>query len=119
MRVSELLACNADFYGQEQTREIKRLCAYFGLETAKRFRELSTGNKKKTVLVCALAAKPRVLVLDEPTSGLDPMVQRNLFSELKSLAAEGVTILLSSHNLPEVQEYCDRVAFYATARSSP
>ena len=111
MRVSELLKRNAGFYGQEQSDEIGRLCALFGLEGGKRFRELSTGNKKKVALVCALAAKPRVLILDEPTSGLDPMVQKDLFAELKRQAASGVTILLSSHNLAEVQEYCDRVAF--------
>lgn len=111
MRVSELLKRNAGFYGQKQSDEIKRLCALFGLEVGKRFRELSTGNKKKVSLVCALAAKPRVLILDEPTSGLDPMVQKDLFTELKRQAASGVTILLSSHNLTEVQEYCDRVAF--------
>lgn len=111
MRVSELLNYNAGFYKQEQTAEAKRLCALFGLDTGKRFRELSTGNKKKASLVCALAAKPRVLILDEPTSGLDPMVQKDLFSELKRQASAGVTVLLSSHNLAEVQEYCDRVAF--------
>ncbi len=111
MRVSELLKYNAAFYGHDQSSEAKRLCGLFGLEAGKRFRALSSGNKKKAALICAMAAKPRVLILDEPTNGLDPMVQKDLFSELKLLAAGGVTVLLSSHNLAEVQEYCDRVAF--------
>ncbi|MEA4921429.1 MAG: ABC transporter ATP-binding protein [Clostridiaceae bacterium] len=111
IKVSELLRRNAGFYQKEQEEEAARLCKLFDLETGKRFRELSTGNKKKASLVCALASKPRILILDEPTSGLDPMVQKDLFMELKSQAAQGVTILLSSHNLAEVQEYCDRVAF--------
>jgi len=61
--------------------------------------------------VCALAVKPKVLILDEPTNGLDPMMQKRLFTELKSQSANGVAVLLSSHNLGEVQEYCHRVAF--------
>lgn len=111
LKVGELLARNAGFYNQPQKEETARLCTLFGLDTQKRFRELSTGNKKKVSLVCALASKPRVLILDEPTSGLDPVVQHDLFLELKRQAAAGVTILLSSHNLAEVQEYCHRVAF--------
>lgn len=111
MKVSELFHYNEGFYGTHQKAEVERLCTLFGLDTKKRFRELSTGNKKKASLVCALAAKPKVLILDEPTSGLDPMVQKDLFTELKRQADSGVTILLSSHNLAEVQEYCHRVAF--------
>jgi len=87
------------------------LCKLFELDKSKRFYELSMGNKKKVSIICALAAKPKVLILDEPTNGLDPMMQKRLFKELKSQAANGVAILLSSHNLAEVQEYCDRVAF--------
>lgn len=56
-------------------------------------------------------AKPKIVILDEPTSGLDPVMQKNLFEELKRQTADGVTVLLSSHNLAEVQEYCQRVAF--------
>lgn len=111
MKVSELLRYNDGFYDQDQHREIQRLCDLFGLDVKKRFRELSTGNKKKASLVCALASRPKVLILDEPTAGLDPMVQKDLFAELKRQADKGVTILLSSHNLAEVQEYCHRVAF--------
>ncbi|NMR96348.1 ABC transporter ATP-binding protein, partial [Vibrio parahaemolyticus] len=50
-------------------------------------------------------------ILDEPTNWLDPMMQKRLFAELKKRSANGVSILLSSHNLGEVEEYCDRVAF--------
>lgn len=111
MKLSELLRCNARFYEREQDDEIQRLCTLFGIDQTKKFRELSMGNKKKAALICALAAKPKVLILDEPTNGLDPMVQRELFQELKRQAANGMAILLSSHNLAEVQEYCNRVAF--------
>ncbi|MDD4493687.1 MAG: ABC transporter ATP-binding protein [Eubacteriales bacterium] len=111
MRVSELLKRNGDFFGQSAQSESDRLYRLFDLDITKRFRELSTGNKKKVSVICALASKPKVVILDEPTSGLDPIMQKTLFEELKSLTADGVTVLLSSHNLAEVQEYCDRVAF--------
>ena len=111
IRVKELLTCNSGFYERDCAPETGRLCELFDIDVNKRFSELSTGNKKKVSIVCALAPKPKVVILDEPTSGLDPVMQRLLFNELKRQAADGVTVLLSSHNLTEVQEYCDRVAF--------
>lgn len=111
MRVGELLRRNAAFYANTDLDEMRRLCELFELDETKRFRELSTGNKKKVVLVCALSTNMRVLILDEPTSGLDPMVQKALFAELKRQTERGVCVLLSSHNLAEVGEHCDRVAF--------
>ncbi len=110
-KIGELLSVNSRFYGQNHDSEISRLCDLFEVDRKKRFRELSTGNKKKISIICALAAQPKVLVLDEPTNGLDPMMQSALFAELKNQTSKGVCVLLSSHNLPEVQEYCDRVAF--------
>lgn len=109
--VSELIRISNGFYNGSHEEEANRLCQLFELDTKKKFRELSMGNKKKVAIVCALAAKPKVLILDEPTNGLDPMMQKKLFNELKNQSANGVTTLLSSHNLGEVQEYCDRVAF--------
>ncbi len=111
MRVSELLKRNDSFYGQSVQSESKRLSRLFDLDITKQFRELSTGNKKKVSVICALAPRPKVIILDEPTSGLDPIMQKVLFEELRRITADGVTVLLSSHNLAEVQEYCDRVAF--------
>lgn len=116
MTVKELIKVSNGFYSGNFGQETKRLCEIFELDTAKQFEELSAGNKKKVAIVCALAIKPRVLILDEPTSGLDPVMQKRLFKELTSQAANGVSILLSSHNLGEVQEYCDRVAFIKQGR---
>lgn len=111
LRVEELLRRNAAFYGADCRAETKRLCDLFQLDTEKQFHALSTGNKKKVAILCALMAGPEVIILDEPTTGLDPVMQKHLFAELKRQAAQGATILLSSHNLAEVQEYCSRVAF--------
>ncbi len=112
MKMEELLKRNGNFYQSDgYGKEAERLCELFELNSSKRFRELSSGNKKKVAIVCAMASKPKVLILDEPTNGLDPMIQKRLFEELKSQTQRGVTVLLSSHNLAEVQLYCNRVAF--------
>ena len=111
LRVSELLSINSGFYKRDISDEAERLCALFSLDSKKRFRELSAGNKKKTALVCALSPQPDVIILDEPADGLDPLVQASLFSELKKRAAGGACILLSSHSLSDIQEHCSRAAF--------
>jgi ABC-2 type transport system ATP-binding protein len=111
MKVEELLYYNNLFYGKPVQQETSRLCRLFEVDRSKRFRELSTGNKKKVSIVCALGAKPKAVILDEPTSGLDPIMRKALFEELRRMVADGMTVLLSSHDLAEVEEYCDRVAF--------
>ncbi len=111
MTVIELIRVSNGFYNGLHNKEAERLCSLFELDSSKKFFELSMGNKKKAAIICALAAKPKVLILDEPTNGLDPMMQKRLFTELKNQSANGVSIMLSSHNLGEVQEYCHRAAF--------
>lgn len=111
MRIGELLRRNAAFYWGDYVAETKRLCDLFEIDTGKRFHELSTGNRKKVSILCALQPGSKVIILDEPTSGLDPAMQKALFAELKRQTEGGSTVLLSSHNLAEVQEYCGRVAF--------
>src|SRR6202035_5571252 len=59
---------------------------------------------------------PRLLVLDEPATGLDPAGMRDMRRLIRRLAGEGITVLLSSHQLPEVQELCDRVAIVDSGR---
>ncbi len=76
----------------------------------------SRGMLQRLGLAQALIGKPRILLLDEPASGVDPagvLLFRHLFRELRG---EGVTILLNSHQLDQVERVCDRVAFIATGR---
>lgn len=82
---------------------------YFELDLHKPFKELSLGNKKKVSIIQALLKNAKVLVLDEPTNGLDPLMQIKFFKLLQELREKGLTIFLSSHNLSEIQKYCDRV----------
>jgi ABC-2 type transport system ATP-binding protein len=82
----------------------------FELDTGRRFREYSKGNKQKVGLVIALQHKPELLILDEPTSGLDPLVQQTFFTTVGEQVKGGATVFLSSHILSEVEKTCDRVA---------
>lgn len=111
MKVRELIERNAGFYAIDCSLEAQRLRELFDVDENKRFHELSTGNKKKVSIVCALMTRPKVIILDEPTNGLDPVMQKKLFAELVERTNDGATVLLSSHNLAEVQAYCHRVAF--------
>jgi ABC-2 type transport system ATP-binding protein len=72
--------------------------------------EFSKGMRQKLALARAIVHEPRVLLLDEPTAGLDPRMARLVRDFIASLAAEGRTILLSTHNLEEAEQLCDRVA---------
>jgi ABC-2 type transport system ATP-binding protein len=70
----------------------------------------STGMKQRLGLAAALLHGPELLILDEPTNGLDPAGMREVRDLIGSLAAQGVTVFLSSHLLHEVEQICDRVA---------
>lgn len=75
-----------------------------------KFRHLSSGNKQKLGLILALMNEPKLLVMDEPTIGLDPLLQYEIYKILLEMRDKGATIFISSHNLPEVERLCDRVA---------
>src|SRR5260370_24499162 len=67
-------------------------------------------------IASALLRSPRLLILDEPATGLDPAGMRDMRELIRRLADEGITVLLSSHQLPEVQELFDRVAIVDRGR---
>lgn len=73
-------------------------------------KELSRGNHQKIGLITALAHDPELVLMDEPTSGLDPLMQEEFLRILDELREAGKTVLLSSHNMAEVERACDRVA---------
>jgi ABC-2 type transport system ATP-binding protein len=70
----------------------------------------SHGMRQRLGIAASLLRRPRLLVLDEPATGLDPAGMRDMRELIRRLADDGITVLLSSHQLPEVQELCDRVA---------
>lgn len=79
-------------------------------------RTLSKGNRQKIGILLAFGHRPDLLVLDEPTSGLDPLLQDEFGRLLRETVAEGRTVLLSSHELDEVQRTADRVAIIKEGR---
>ena len=70
---------------------------------------LSSGQKKKILLIQALISEPEILILDEPAANLDPIARKNLFDTLKKLNNEGKTIFISSHILAELEQYVDSI----------
>ena len=89
--------------------EAARLQERFDLDLDLRVRSYSSGMKQKLGLIQALMHRPRLLILDEPTNGLDPLIRRELYDELRTVVAEGRTVLFSSHTLSEVDELCEEV----------
>ncbi|MHB1469761.1 MAG: ABC transporter ATP-binding protein [Solirubrobacteraceae bacterium] len=76
----------------------------------------SHGMRQRLGIAAALLRDPRLLILDEPATGLDPAGMRDMRLLIRRLSTEGITVLLSSHLLPEVEELCDRVAIVSHGR---
>lgn len=110
MKVKDLLNYAQTLYRKDCTHRINELTSRFNLDTTRKIRDLSFGNKKKVGIVAGLLHSPRLLILDEPTSGLDPLMQQTFFDILREENKKGVTILFSSHILSEVQKMCHRIA---------
>ncbi|WP_314432444.1 ABC transporter ATP-binding protein [Microbacterium lacticum] len=112
----ETLVMTSRLYGIAQTdaeRGAARLLAELGLENLADTpaRVFSRGQKQRLGLARALVHDPQVLLLDEPASGLDPQARVDLRVQLRRLAAEGRTILISSHILSELEEVVDDAVF--------
>jgi ABC-2 type transport system ATP-binding protein len=98
-------------------RRRSELVERFDLDPTKRARDYSKGNRQKVALVAALATDAELLVLDEPTSGLDPLMEQTFQEVARERRAEGVTVLLSSHILAEVEALADRVSIIRHGRT--
>lgn len=92
------------------SKESERLKDLLAIKGDKKVGTLSTGNHQKLAIILALIHRPKLLILDEPTRGLDPLFRTTLHQLLREYQAEGGTILLSSHDLYEVEELCTKVA---------
>jgi ABC-2 type transport system ATP-binding protein len=101
--------------GVDEAR-VKELSERLQLDLSRRYREYSSGNKKKLVLVIAFMHKPELLILDEPTSGLDPLNQQEFYAMVREARQAGATVFLSSHVLSEVEHVCDRVGIIRAGR---
>ncbi|AOZ72026.1 hypothetical protein BK816_00885 [Boudabousia tangfeifanii] len=116
LTVFEILEAFGQAYGlrgSELLHQIAHVLALVEMEDYRRVsaQTLSRGQKQRLGLARSLMGKPRVLLLDEPANGLDPIARLELKRILQDLAAEGITILISSHVLSELEEMCDDTIF--------
>jgi ABC-2 type transport system ATP-binding protein len=112
MTVEELLAYCRPFYSTWDDALCATLVDDFELPLRTKIGRLSRGMRVKAALVSSLSYRPRLLVLDEPFSGLDPVVRDDLVHGVLELAGEQQwTVLLSSHDLDEVERLVDTVGF--------
>ncbi|WP_070380336.1 ABC transporter ATP-binding protein [Rhodococcus sp. WMMA185] len=95
----------------------RSLIERFDLDPAKKGRTYSKGNRQKVALVSAFSSNARLLLLDEPTSGLDPLMERVFHECVAEASGRGVTVLLSSHILSEVDALCERVTIIRSGRT--
>lgn len=116
MTGGELLGYLAALRGIDAGKEIASLAARFDLDLSRKIRAYSSGNRQKVGLVQAFMHQPQLLILDEPTNGLDPIVQQEFYALLQEVSAQGRTVFLSSHVLPEVERITDRAAIIREGR---
>ena len=115
-RAADLIELFGSLRGGVDRAWVSELLERFELNPDRPIGELSTGNRRKVGLVQAFMGRPELLLLDEPTSGLDPLLQQ-VFNELvRQVCAEGATVLLSSHVLPEVEVLAHRVGIVRSGR---
>ena len=112
----QILEYFAHLRGGVDDAYLKHLVERFELDTSRKFRQYSTGNKRKVVLIQAFMHRPRLLILDEPTSGLDPLNQQEFDRMVLEARNEGRTIFLSSHVLSEVEKTCTTVGIIRDGR---
>jgi ABC-2 type transport system ATP-binding protein len=116
MTVAEIGWFAAGFHAHGYRSLFEEWAKKFQLDPKARLKDLSKGQYAKVGLALALAVNPEVLILDEPTSGLDLLVRREFLGSMVSLAAEGRTIVISSHQIAEVERVASHVAFLARGR---
>jgi len=95
--------------GTAHTAKTDDLIKRFGLDTTKKARTYSKGNRQKVALIAAFSQDADFYIFDEPTSGLDPLNERIFQDAVMALKAQGKAVLLSSHILSEVERMCDRI----------
>lgn len=112
-KVGDALKLHSGYFGKKDDpkwRETLIEKLDLGPHLQKKPMQLSGGMKRRLMIAKSLIHRPRLLILDEPTAGVDVELRRGLWSFVRELRSEGVTILLTTHYLEEAQELCDRLA---------
>jgi len=116
MNGAEHLAMQRRTFKRYDAKRAKQLMDLFKLDPRKRVRSMSKGMRTALAIVMAFAINPETLVLDEPTSGLDPVNQRAVLNLMIESAAQGATIVLSSHQIGQVERAADHLAVLQNGR---
>ncbi len=116
MTVDQVGWFTAGFYPDGFLTAYYALASQFEVPLKKKIKTLSKGMRAKVSLSLAMAHNPDLLILDEPTSGLDTIVRRSFLESMIEVAAEGRTVFLSSHQIPEVERVADMVAIVHEGR---
>ncbi|MFI8576313.1 ABC transporter ATP-binding protein [Rossellomorea aquimaris] len=104
-------------YSRWDEHEYKSLAGLFGIDPHKKLHKFSKGVQRQASFILALSTQPDVLILDEPLDGLDPVVRKKVKSVLiTEVANREMTILISSHNLREVEDICDHIGILHQGR---
>jgi ABC-2 type transport system ATP-binding protein len=98
--------------GKKLNQRIREVLTQTGLQSRENeaVEKFSGGMKRRINIAAALLHKPKLLILDEPTVGIDPQSRNHIFEMIRTLKAEGVTIIYSTHYMEEVEALCDDVA---------
>jgi ABC-2 type transport system ATP-binding protein len=118
LTIRENLDFVARMYGMRERRSaISAILAQVGLETRQQqlAGTLSGGWKQRLALAACMLHRPKLLLLDEPTAGVDPQARRDFWEEIHALAAQGISVLVSTHYMDEA-ERCHRLAYIAYGR---
>ena len=108
--IREMAKFYADVYENFNWKRYESIKDVFKLDEKRQIRKLSKGMKKQVAFWLSLSAMPEVLILDEPLDGLDPVMRKQVLNlVIADVADRGMTVLVSSHNLRELEDICDWV----------
>ncbi len=101
-----------NIYRNWNEKRYQTLREVFTFSDKKRIKHLSKGMKTQLSLLIALSCMPKVILMDEPTSGLDPFIRKEVLNLIvQDVSSRGTSVLISTHNISELEQICDRVGF--------
>lgn len=108
--IEDLMQLYKSLYPRFDAARFAQLGDVFAIDTRRPFRRFSKGMQKQAAFWLTISCRPDYLILDEPVDGLDPVMRRQIWSLLlEDVSANGTTVLVSSHNLRELEDVCDHV----------
>jgi ABC-2 type transport system ATP-binding protein len=116
MTAREHAAFRRSMFPQFDADAMREEVERFEIDPSRAIRKLSKGQRQAVALALAFAQRPDLMILDEPSSGLDPVLQRRLLDAVVSRAADGVTIVFSSHQIGQVEQAAERVGILDRGR---